>query len=189
MLTKKKPVDSYTATRPSTGNDPQAQSFAYQLEFLKLEYESISEIIKRIDEMTQKNKEWAILVWAGSVSLAISQPSLRRYVFLTAVLPVLFWFIDAWWRRTQRTCIFRIEKIADFLNGPNLTKSFQQQKLVDFHIVDPRGLKYRDDPAYKKFRTVIGTMLFVEVGGFYFGLSFLSLALGLFFNFIRNYGT
>src|ERR1700730_16809976 len=132
-------------------NDPQARAFAYQLEFLKLEFGSINEIIKRIDEMTQRNKDWAVLIWTGSISLAISQPSLRRYVWLTAVLPLLFWFLDAWWRRIQRSCIFRIQKISEFLNGPDLVLSFQQQRLVDFHLLDPRSRRYRETEEFKDF--------------------------------------
>lgn len=161
--------------------DPRSQSFNYQLEFLKLEYGAINEIIKRIDEMTQKNKDWAVLIWAGSISLIISQENLRRYILLTAVLPLLFWFLDAWWRRIQRTCIFRIQKISEFLNGDNLVESFQQKKLVNFHVLDPRGQQYRNTPEYKDFIGILRTMRFKEVGVFYLGLVFISTALGLFF--------
>lgn len=182
-MADEKPLDLQSIPQSLIGNDPQTQSFAYQLEFLKLEYGAINEIVKRIDEMTQKNKEWAILIWAGSVSLAISQSGLRRYALLTAILPVLFWFIDAWWRRIQRSCIFRVQKISEFLNGPNLAESFREKKLIDFYIVDPRGSKYRNDLEYKKFTSVFKTMLYFEVGGFYFGLTLLSIALGLFFYF------
>ncbi len=167
----------------------QTQSFNYQLEFLKLEFDSINEIIKRMDEMTQRNKDWAVLIWAGSISLAISQAPLRRYILLTSVLPLLFWFIDAAWRRLQRTCIFRVQKIAEFLNGPNLVESFRQQKLVDFHLLDPRGLRYRDTEEYKAFSAIRRTMRFKEVGVFYLGLCILSLGLGLFFIFAPQSNT
>ncbi|MGH9761140.1 MAG: hypothetical protein ACREDR_36115, partial [Blastocatellia bacterium] len=60
--------------------DPDILSFNYQLEFLKLEFASINEIIKRIDEITQKHKDWAVLIWVGSISLSVSQSGLRRYV-------------------------------------------------------------------------------------------------------------
>jgi hypothetical protein len=166
-------------------NDPQAESFAYQLDFLKLEYNAINELIKRIDEITQKNKEWAILIWAGSISVAISQTPLRKYIMLTAILPLLFWFIDAWWRRIQKTSVFRVKKISDFLNGPDLEESFRQKKLVNFHVVDPRGGKYSGLPEYESYKSAWRTMRYGEVGGFYLGLIVISLSLGGLFLWLR----
>ncbi len=170
-----------TINEQSNIADSQVQSFNYQLDFLKMEYQAINEMIKRIDEITQKNKDWAVLIWAGSISGAISKVELRQYVILTAILPLLFWFLDAWWRRIQRTGAFRIEKISDFLNGPQLVESFKKHTLVDFHVVDPRSRKYKSLPDLKQYSRVSRTMWFKEVAVFYIGLITVSLALGIFF--------
>ena len=170
-------------------SDPATQCFNYQLDFLKLEYESINEIIKRVDEITQTIKNWTLLIWAGSLSLALGQTNFRQFVILTAVLPLPFWFVDAWWRGIQRTCIFRIRKISEFLNGPSLAESFQQQKLINFKILDPRGLQYRGSDEYKAYSHVGRTMRFKEVGGFYITLVAFSLLLGVLFIFLPQLRT
>lgn len=162
-------------------DDAQIQSFNYQLDFLKMEYQAINEMIKRIDEMTQKNKDWAVLLWAGSISGAISRAELRQYVVLTAILPLLFWFLDAWWRSIQRTGIFRVEKISDFLNGDKLIESFRQRKLTGFQLVDPRSKQYRKLPEFKNHTKISKTIWFKEVCVFYLGLIAFSIILGTFF--------
>lgn len=159
----------------------QSESFNYQLEFLKLEFNSINQSIERIDQITQTTKNWAVLTWAGSIALAIGQGDLRRYILLTAVLPMLFWLIDAHWRRIQRSFIYRVQMISDFLNDSRLVESFQQRKLIDFTVLDPRGRQYKNTQEYKSFTRVIGTMWFREVAIFYSGLATISVALWLFF--------
>src|SRR6185369_103858 len=109
-------------------NDPN-DSFQYQLEFLKLEFDTINKSIERIDGMTQTIKNWAVGAWAGSIALLFNakRPDL---IGLTAVLPLVFWFVDAWWRRIQRSFIFRSNKISEFLNGNQLQESFRERRLV-----------------------------------------------------------
>ena len=54
-------------------SSPEKQCLNYQLEFLKLEFATINEAIKRIDQTTQTIKNWTLLIWAGGISLAIGQ--------------------------------------------------------------------------------------------------------------------
>jgi hypothetical protein len=157
-----------------------SESFLFQLEFLKLEFQAISDIIGRIDNMTEAIKKWTIALWAGSIALAIGN-DLKEYVILSVVFPPLFWFIDGWRRRVQRSFIFRRLKISEFLNGENLTKSFGANRLVNFRLLDPRASQYRDTHEYREFTKITYTMRFKEVGVFYSGLMLLSVALGLFF--------
>ncbi len=162
-------------------DDARIKRLNYQLEFLMHEAASIQEIIKRMDELTQKCKDWTVLIWAGGVSLAISQEHLRRYIWLTGVVPLLFWLLDGWWRKIQRTCVFRSKKISEFLNGPDLVKSFEENRLVNFKVLDPRGDQYRDEEDYKDFTKISMTMRFMEVKLFYLGLISLSAGLEFFF--------
>src|SRR5271165_7184445 len=174
-------MDPLRTPNPTDSFDPESQAINYQLDFLKLEHQSINELIKRIDEITQTIKNWTVLIWAGSLSLALGQAKFRPFIFLTAILPIPFWFVDGWWRRIQRSCIFRSHKISAFLNGPNLAESVLQRKLVDFKVLDVRGVQYKNDDDFKAFISVRHTLFYKEVGGFYGALILLSLLLGICF--------
>ncbi len=151
------------------------RTLEYQLEFLKLEFDSINDAISRIDETTQGTKNWAVIVWAGSLGISLGNLELRHYAGLTAMIPLLFWFIDGQWRRIQRSFIFRIQRISEFLNGPHLKESFVNQKLVGLEVLDPRGRKHRNTKEYKRFTSIIRTLRFREVGPFYLGLFAISI--------------
>lgn len=154
------------------------ESFRCQLDFLKLELETINAITGRIDGITQAVKNWCVGIWAGSIALLLSQHQ-EGLVFFTAVLPIPFWFVDAWWRQTQRSFIFRSSKISEFLNSDRLIESFRQRRLVDFTVLDPKGRQYSHLPEYKRFRSVGRIMRFRSVAVFYLGLSTMSVIAGL----------
>jgi uncharacterized membrane protein len=157
------------------------ESFLYRLDILKMEIETLDRLVSRMDEMTQAIKNWAISIWTGSLAIALSQPDYRRYVFITAVAPLLFWYIDAYFRRLQRRSIFRGRKISDFLNSPRLVESFCQNELGDFIVYDLTATQYREFEEYKKFVSLKNTFLFPEIATFYSVLTIISLCLGLFF--------
>jgi hypothetical protein len=168
---------------PVTGIDstPQGVSLTYLLDILKMEIESINNIIDRMDGITQTTKNWAIVTWAGSVALSLTESSLRAYISLTAILPLIFWYIDAHWRYLQWRSIYRLNKIHDFLNSESLQQSFVQNKLVDFKVLDPIGRQYSDDAEYKSAVSIRRTRKFATVRIFYLTLVFISLGLGLLF--------
>ncbi len=163
--------------------DNREELFAYQLDFLKLEFQHINDAIGRIDETTAKVKNWAIVTWAGSLGLALKDPQLRPFLWLTALLPLLFFFVDAWWRRIQRSFIFRIQKMAEFLNGNNLMDSFRERQVKRIYILDPRAKQWSKSKEYESFTSVFRTMRFNEVAAFYLGLSLLSVGLWWALNF------
>ena len=161
---------------------PKDAAFRYQLDFLKLEYQSLNETIARIDGTTQTIKNWTLLIWAGSISFSLTrEQDLRDYVIFTAIIPLVFWSLDAWWRRVQRQCIFRIELISDFLNSENLFTSFSEKKLINFHLIDHRARKYANKKELIAFSSVWKTVWFGSVAAFYLGLSIMSIGLGVFF--------
>ena len=160
----------------SPDNDP---ALKYQLEFLKLEFGVINESIGRIDATTQGTKNWAVIIWAGSLGIALGKTELRPYIPLTAILPLLFWYIDAQWRRIQRSFIFRIRRISEFLNGPGLAQAVSTGRLTDFTVLDPRATKDRDTDEYRNFTSIRRTLRFKEVGPFYLGLVGISIITAL----------
>lgn len=156
------------------------RTFQFQLEFLKLEFESINHVIGRIDEITQATKKWAIAVWAGAIALLLGKPELSKHLALTAVLPLMFWFIDAQWRQIQRSFIFRVEQISAFLNDERLRDSFRQKRVTGLRLLDPRAKNARGTPEYHAFVSVGRTVRFTEIAAFYLGLSLLSIIATIF---------
>ena len=131
--------------------------------------------IGRIDETTQGTKNWAVIVWAGSLGIALGNRDLRGYVGLTAAVPMLFWYIDAQWRRIQRRFIFRIRKIAEFLNGQSLVDSMKGHHVVGISLLDPRATNERNTEESRQFTSIWRTLRFNEVGPFYLGLAAISI--------------
>jgi len=160
------------------------ESFLYQMDILKLEMEEIAKIIARMDDMAQATKNWSISIWTGSLAIALSQPEFRRYIIITVIAPLLFWYIDSSFRRIQRRSIFRGRKISEFLNSSHLAESFDKNRLVDFVLYDVTGSQYRKLKEYKTFVSQKRTFLFPEVGVFYSVLALISIALGAFFLFV-----
>jgi hypothetical protein len=161
--------------RGKPAGDDDSPVLKCQLDFLKLEFEAINKAIERLDETTQATKNWAVVLWAGSLGVALGKPEMHPYIPITAALPLLFWFIDAQWRRIQRSFIFRSHRISDFLNGPALTKSIENGRLTDFIVLDLRAGSLRNTPEYRDFTSIRRTCRFKEVGPFYVGLALISL--------------
>lgn len=151
--------------------------FDYQMSLIKLEIESVNQIIARMDNITQSTKNWAVITWAGSIALALKQADLHQYIGLTCVLPLLFWFIDGHWRSLQRRSIFRIQKISKFLNSSDFKASYDKGQLNNFKLLDPVSKDDKNDPAYKNAIAVRKTLLYPEVAIFYTVPFFFSILL------------
>jgi hypothetical protein len=162
-------------------SDETSPSLTYQLDLLKLEIETINAIIGRHDEITQTTKNWAVVTWAGGVGLCLQHQDLRVYLILTAIIPLLFWFIDAQWRRLQARSTFRVQKIREFLNDDRLTKSFAAGRLYDFVLFDPVGTQYRNTSEYRDRVSLKRTLRYAEVKVFYSVPMLISIVLGIYF--------
>lgn len=149
-----------------------------QLEFLKLEIESINDAITQQDEITKNVKQWAIVAWCAAVGGALTSNELRPYVGATAAIPFLFWFVDTWHRRIQRKFIWRTIQISKFLNDGRLNDSIRSGSFVNFNLLDPRS---REDNSeeYGAFTSWKVVMFFRSVCILYLGMIFLSFILGL----------
>ena len=100
---------------------------------------------------------------------------------LTAVLPLVFWYTDALWRRLQRRSTLRSAKIREFLNSKALQESFASRSLVGFVVHDPIGWQYRGSEEYRDWVSMRRTLQYREIAGFYgFQVAF-SLVVGLYF--------
>jgi hypothetical protein len=169
------------ATKQAKNTDAGRESFLYQLDILKMEMQGLDTLIARLDEMAQAAKNWTITIWTGSLAISLSQPEFRRYILITAIAPLLFWYIDANFRHLQRRSIFRVQKISEFLNGPKLVESFEKNRLIDFIVMDSTSTQYRKLEEYQRFVSTRRTFRFPEVAVFYAVLTGISVAMGSFF--------
>jgi len=161
-------------------------AFEFQLELIKKELDILNNCIDKIDTVTQGFKNWTILLWSGSVILAFGKDATEfqgKYL-LTAIIPFLFWVLDAWWRRIQREFIFRNNKISDFFNSPNFAQSFQQNEIIGLRMYDLRGSKSGEKQEYKRFTSLKRAFLFKTVGVFYLGLILISCGLYVYMKFL-----
>lgn len=146
-----------------------------QLKILEVEIETINGIAARMDEITQKVKNWAVITWAGSIALLLGNQSLRVYLPLTGVLPLLFMFTDIQWRYLQRRSMFRIRKISEFLNDGRLGQSITEGRLVSFLVLDPAAKTYKGDHEYQSYVSRRRVLTFPEIAWFYPPMSLLSV--------------
>ena len=157
----------------------QEQIFNYQLECLKTEMDLVDREITRYETITQNVKNFAIVSWAASITVFVSQQDLRTYVMITAILPILFWILDAIWLSQHRGASLRLEKISEFINSDRLVTSFKQKKIVDFFLLDVRGKQYRGTTEYDRYTSFRKIFWYREIRLLYGSLMILSLLLGL----------
>jgi len=148
--------------------------FEFQLEMLKWELQDINSSIRQIDQMMTSIKNWAIVVWGGSIGISIPNASLKPYIWLTFLIPMLFLLVESRWRRVQRSFIYRVRIISDFLNSDKLKKSFEQETMVDFVVLDPRANHSRGED-YKNFIRLSTILTFGTTTWLYFGLALISV--------------
>ena len=170
-------------SKESPDQEPRSnrEAFLFQLEILKMEIQTIDGIVGRMDEITQTTKNWAVITWAGGLAAVLGSSDLRKYAVLTAILPLVFWYTDAQWRRLQRRSTFRSAKIREFLNSPALQESFAAGKLVGFIVHDPIGRQHKGADGYSSWVSMRKTLQYKEIAVFHgFQVAF-SLVVGLYF--------
>lgn len=130
----------------------------YQLDILKLEMSEIENVIGRLETYSQNARTFSIAFWAGALALMAEHTSLQPYIYLTAVIPLLFWIVDARWVRFTKGPIIRSQEIHNFLNGPHLHAALESGRLKDFTVFDVMGKQYRNTEEYRR-RTSIWHIL------------------------------
>lgn len=168
--------------RKQSGNkttlQPQAL-FKYRWEALTLEIQAIQNIIARMDTFTQTTKNWAIVSWAGAIGLLLGQRGMSQFIILTAILPIIFWFLDAQWRYLETRSIYRLRMISEFIKDEKSLQSLGKPLMEGFLILDPVGRQHKDSENYKVFVRRSQTFWYKEVYVMYLSLSFLSIVLGI----------
>jgi hypothetical protein len=157
---------------PAKKND----AFAFRLEMLKKELDFIDSSIRKIDDIGNSIKNWAILSWTGAIAIILGKPELYGYIAFTSIPTLLFMMLDVQWRKIQRRFIYRQRIISDFLNSSELDEAFQTGKL-NFQILDPFARKYKQEIDLKQYVSIRRILVFPTVSLMYIGLAFLSIAI------------
>lgn len=159
----------------------------YQVDLLKVEIETINASIRQMDDISKNVKQWAITLWTAAVGGAIATEGLRRFLFLTAAIPLLFWFVDTWYRRIQRRFIWRSMEIGEYLNSESFARSITEKKLIGFWLFDPSArrttvMQQANSFPEKPFESFIGwaeIVWFRSLSILYGGLIGMSVAIWL----------
>lgn len=160
-----------------TTNPTRSDIFDCQFELMKTELSFCNSAIRQHDEITKSIKSWSIVTWTGSVGLAMSTTDLKPYIMLTAVVPLVFWIVDASFRRIQRSFIVRISEISKYINSDAFAQAAISHSRLGFELLTMRtrrpllasGLKY-----WRK-NSFFGVMLFRSVSLLYIGLMTISI--------------
>ncbi len=141
----------------------------HQTKLLYKELDLIDSAIRQIDEITKGIKNWAIVTWTASLGAALASDELKQFIFLTALIPMLFWIVDGSYRRVQRQFIARNRAIRDFVNSDEFKNCIQESIPFDFPL-----LEMRIKPKHWSY-SLLGVLIFRTIGLLYIGLIVISI--------------
>jgi len=144
--------------------------FDIQLELLNNELKSIDGAIRQHDAVALTVKNWAVVTWTASLGYSLKEPELHQFVGYTAVIPVVFWFVDGSFRRIQRSFIARVEEISSHLNSARFVQAAKSGESIGITL----GAMRRHTGKFKD--SFVGTMCFRSVALLYLGLVACSVA-------------
>jgi hypothetical protein len=144
----------------------------FQKDLLKQEIDIIDKTINRIDQIQQSMKNWTITLWGGSLYFVMQYfKESNSIVMLTAIIPLLFGYIDVVWKRQILKVSYRQKKISDFVSG--LTSD------IEFRILDPIAKSYSTLEDFKLQTSFSKAVWYKADGLFYLMMILVSLVLGV----------
>ena len=146
--------------------------FEIQFELLKKELDLVDGAIRQHDDITKGIKNWAIVTWSASVGLFASTEELRQFIWVTILVPCVFWLVDASFRRIQRSFITRADEISRYINSDSFRQSALSGAPLEFSLLQMRTKSANWLSSSENWEnTLLGTMLFYSVSFLYLGLS------------------
>lgn len=149
-----------------------------QMALLREEIIQINTSIRQIDEITKSVKQWAIISTTATLSFLLRDQVLHKYLWLAAMAPILFWFVDVSYRRIQRRLIFRMRRIGEFATG-DLPNYFSAPNLGRLTLLDPLSMR-EDDQQAEDFSSFGAVAKFPTVTLLYAGLFIIGVLLSIF---------
>jgi hypothetical protein len=144
----------------------------FQKDILKQEIEIIDKTISRIDQIQQSMKNWTISLWGGGLYFVMQYfKESNSVVMLTAIIPLLFGYIDVVWKQQTLKVSYRQKKISDFVSDINDKN--------DFRILDPIAKSYSSLEDFKLQTSFSKALWYKADGLFYLIMILISLLLGI----------
>ena len=116
------------------------------------EIDLIDSNIKNLDDIIYKTKNFAIVLWGGSLYLLAQQvkvdgaiggiPKENLLIYLTALIPVMFWAIQYRWQKHLSMCSARERMISWFINSQACLAWLEGEESVEFPVYDVPGWLY-----------------------------------------------
>ena len=75
--------------QPDQQKSQKDDAFAFRLEMLKKELDFIDSSIRKIDDIGNSIKNWAILSWTGAIAIILGKPELYGYVVFFGYTPII----------------------------------------------------------------------------------------------------
>ena len=144
-----------------------------QLALLSKELELVDSAIRQLDDITKGVKNWAIVTWTGALGLTLATVQLHPFVWVTAMVPLLFWIVDSSYRRVQRSFILRSRTLSRHVNEQAFRDAVTNDTALPFEL-----LLMREKGTNLKDR-LLGVMLFRTVWLLYVGLAVISVMVWL----------
>jgi len=158
------------------------EPFEYRLELMKWELDNIESSIRKIDDLGNNTKNWAIVTWVGAIAVLLRESNLHEFIYVTAFPPLLFMMADAHWRKLQRRFIYRMNKISEFINSVDFDDACSSKDLTGFKILDPFSRSDKNKKELQEYIAIVRILRYPTVSMLYIGQSFLSIAIWLMMN-------
>ena len=123
------------------------------------EIDLIHSTIKNLDDIINKTKNFAIVVWGGSLYLIVQHvkvegvivgiPKENLLIYLTALIPMIFWAIHYRWQKHLLMCSSRERMISWFINSPRFPLWLHREESVKFPVYDIPGWIYTEKTKKK----------------------------------------
>lgn len=116
------------------------------------EIDQIHDAIKNLDDIIYKTKNFAIVLWSGSLYLIAQHVNATEklfeiakedlLVFCTALIPLIFWAIHFRWQKHLSMTGQRERMISWFINSPAFLAWLKGDETIKFPVYDIPGWLY-----------------------------------------------
>ncbi len=152
--------------------------FQYKLDLLKQEIDNLQNGIRGYDTVLLTVKGWTITIFSAVIFFAIDKQQAILFPFC-AILVILFWLLDAFYRTIQGRLILRYHEIEKFLQSPEFDSAVADQSFGSFHI--PNTYERFRTTTQDKLRAVIWHASFLSIAVPYGSMLITTIILGLIF--------
>ena len=141
-----------------------------QLAIIETELNHISAMVRTLEGIDRSVKNWAIVTWSAAVGLGLKQTELHGYLWMTAIVPVLFWLVESSFRTRQEALIDRVREISDYVSSSGFQHAADSGSKLEFPL-----LRMRSNAT--SFNSHLGVMLQPRVWVLYLGMALFSIVL------------